>query len=107
MIHGILIILYCFVSLLGGIVQLRTNHLVPAKINALLFFMGSHLLFIILGITELISSVLYGWLLLATLLAVISRITNGLVLFGKNNWHHYIVTGSIMLLIFTLHLYGI
>ncbi|WP_099159014.1 hypothetical protein [Virgibacillus ndiopensis] len=108
MIHSYLIILYCVISITGGLIYFLKNspNMQFGKLISLLIFISSHTYFMVLGILHVFINVHLIWVSFAIVLVFISRISNGLVLFGKNNWKHYIVTGALMGTILVLHLYN-
>lgn len=106
MVHGSIMLLYCLISITGALVYLRKgSQLHRYELFSLIFFIGCHTLFLIIGMAQFFMSISLGLFVLAIVLVIISRITNGLVLYGKNNWRHYLVTGLIMAVIFMLHVY--
>ncbi|MGE8207500.1 hypothetical protein ACQKP0_23790 [Heyndrickxia sp. NPDC080065] len=114
MISSTLIILFSFVSL-AGVVALIIGNSKPSKTPldkvpmnrfskvSLSFFTLSYILFLTLGITKFFLDISVIWLSIVSLLIIASRIMNGLALYGKNNWPHYIVTCTILLSIIVLH----
>ena len=112
MISSLLIILFSLVSS-AGVIALFIGKLKPQNkvlINrsrkiSLSFFTFSHLFFLALGIVKLFVALSFIWLVGASFLIIASRIMNGLALYGKNNWPHYLVTSAILLSIIVLHIY--
>lgn len=106
MISNILIIVFSLVSLTGVIAMLyaKKEPLNRFRKISLSFFTTSHLFFFVIGISMFFSDPPVIWLIIASLFIIASRIVNGLTLYGKNNWSHYIVTSAILLSIIALHL---
>jgi len=112
LVSSLIIILYSMVCI-TGLVTLTIRNLKQgitlgsSKKIALTFFAISHLFLLAIGIQTLFSVLPFIWLVFTISLTIVSRIINGLALYGKNNWRHYIVTGTILSLILLLYLVGI
>lgn len=108
MIHSSLITLFCLISIAGVVVYFfKQSQVTLVARLSLLFFVSCHTFLLTIAIAQhfiLLPLLLFAF---AIVLMFISRICNGLVLFGRNNWTHYVVTGSLMLFVFVLYLYDI
>lgn len=112
LVSSLIIILYSMVCIIGLfaliIGNLKQNMTISiSKKISLTFFAISHFFFLALGIATLFSTLSFIWLIATGFLIILSRILNGLALYGKNNWRHYIVTGTILFLILLLYLVGL
>ncbi|WP_058950118.1 hypothetical protein [Oceanobacillus picturae] len=106
MIHGIIMTLFGLISLIGVVGYLLKNQsLSRGKKLSLSFFTFSHVCFLITDIMSWLTSVSPIVFISTVVLVFISRIINGLILYGKNNPRHYLVTGAILMLAFLLYLY--
>ncbi|MBP3040866.1 hypothetical protein J9303_15360 [Bacillaceae bacterium Marseille-Q3522] len=107
MISSFLIIFFSIISLAGVIYLFLTKKNISmnqaCKLTISVFTL-SHFHFLVLGICKLFFNVSLAWLLIAIILVIISRIVNGLTLYGKNNFSHYLVTGTIALIIIIFHI---
>lgn len=108
MIESLLIVVFSLISIAGVIALLKgkvetMNHFRKVSLS---FFTVSHLGFLVLGIMTFFTDLSAIWLITASILIITSRILNGLALYGKNNWLHYIVTSTILLTIITLHVWS-
>lgn len=108
MIVSLLIMLFSLVSIAGVIALLKgeVETMKRFRKTSLSFFTVSHLWFLILGIMMFFTDLSVIWLITTSILIITSRILNGLALYGKNNWLHYIVTCTILLTIIALHVWG-
>jgi hypothetical protein len=108
MLHGIIMTLFGLISLIGVVGYLLKNQsLTRGKKLSLFFFTFSHVCFLITGIMSWLTSVSPIVFISTVVLVFISRIINGLILYGKNNPRHYLVTGAILMLAFLLYLYSL
>ncbi|MFC4620031.1 hypothetical protein ACFO4N_15060 [Camelliibacillus cellulosilyticus] len=99
MVGTVLLILYAALSLAGGMIGLfAKRHNGKARLAVALFSI-CHACLLTLG---LLKSVSLSWLITAMIACIGTRILNGRVLHGQNNWRHYIVTGSMMTVIIIL-----
>lgn len=108
MIESLLIVLFSLVSIAGVIALLKGKVITMNRFRkiSLSFFTLSHLWFLALGIITFSAELSTTWLIVASILIIASRILNGLALYGKNNWLHYIVTSAILLAIIALHVWN-
>lgn len=106
MIESLLIVLFALVSVAGVIALLKgkVETMNRFRKTSLTFFTISHLWFLALGIMTFSTDLSVTWLIAASILIITSRVFNGLALYGKNNWSHYIVTSGILLTIIILHM---
>ncbi len=105
MIGSLLIVLYSLVSVAGVVALIKgkaeaLNHFRKISLS---FFTISHLWFLALGIITFFTDLSATWLIATSIFIIASRVLNGLALYGKNNWSHYIVTSGILLAIIVLH----
>ncbi|MBK3496249.1 hypothetical protein JFL43_15535 [Viridibacillus sp. YIM B01967] len=112
MISSLLILVYSMVSIVGVVSLVIGKCKISVALNwfgkmSLTLFTLSYLFFLALGIAKLFMSLSINWLVAASCLIVGSRILNGLALYGKNNWRHYVVTGTLLFSIMILHLMDI
>lgn len=112
LVSSLIILLYSMVCIIGVIALIIRNLkqgivLSFSKKISLTFFAISHFLFLALGIATLFNALPFIWLVATGCLIIGSRILNGLTLYGKNNWRHYIVTGALLFSIISLYLMGI
>ena len=105
MIESLLIVVFSLVSIAGVIALLKGKVETMNRFRkiSLSFFTISHLGFLLLGTMTFFTDLSVIWLIVASILIITSRIFNGLVLYGKNNWLHYIVTCTVLLAIIIIH----
>ncbi len=105
MIESLLIVLFSLASVAGVIALLKGKVRTMNRFRkiSLSIFTISHLWFLVLGIMSFFTDLSVIWLTAASIFIITSRILNGLALYGKNNWLHYIVTSGILLTIIVLH----
>ena len=108
MIESLLIVVFSLVSIAGVIALLKGKVETMNRYRkiSLSFFTVSHLWFLALGIITFTTELSVAWLIVASILIIVSRILNGLALYGKNNWSHYIATSAILLTIIALHMWN-
>ena len=106
MFESLLIVLFSLISIAGVIALLKENIETMNHFRkiSLTFFTISHLWFLALGIMTFFTDLSVIWLIAASIFIITSRVFNGLALYGKNNWSHYIVTSGILLAIIMLHM---
>lgn len=108
MIHSSIIIAFCIISIAVAIVYFRgESQTSAAERLTLVFFVSSHTFLFTLGIAHLYTTVPLWLFVVSIFLMFTSRVCNGLVLLGKNNWQHYLVTGLIMVVVLILWLNNI
>lgn len=106
MVGSILMILFSLVSVAGvaTLINGKPETMTRLRIISLSFFTVCHLFLLALGIIKFYAELPITWLIAASIFIIASRILNGLALYGKNNWSHYIVTLTILLSITMLHI---
>lgn len=106
MIGSVLVIVFSLISIAGAIAMYKTKFETMDRFSktSLSFFTVSHLCFLALGISKFFTDLSVTWLIILSIFIVGSRILNGLALYGKNNWSHYIVTLTILFVVIVLHI---
>ena len=106
MFSGCIFILLGIVSVVGGIIYFIKNH--PMSVyhhGILIFFMGSHLLLVGVGIGMLFGLYWLSYEVLILPIVLLSRFLNGKVILGKVHWHHYLIVTLVLVGGFALYPY--